>query len=459
MKNYIWAIFLMLAMPLLGQTAYFDAFETAQTWTIFEELVAGNACYGDNIGEVARSTEVAHEGSTSLRVWSNKNATTKSNHVIAAHHISNSDGITGRLRVGMWAYCATTIGLTQSGPEFSLQSTRLVGGQNLTYIAGIQYIGNQWITDKWNIWHNGVWKEIKFSEFGVTLTNNIWYYLELEFDMTMNRYIAFKIQGGGLNTTLDLTQNFQNASTGFLIGAEARNWTPSYFVTAESENLWTTCSQVRENKVYYDEIRVEQGTVLPVTLLAFRGQAIGNQNQLFWETAAEIHCKGFQIERRQNGRDDWTQMGFLKAEGKPSTYQFIDNQPFTKSYYRLRQVDWDGKEAFSKIISIAQDAVSLKIYPTVVTEFLNVETVENQDFQIINMMGQIVMTGKTTPYYIGVSHLPRGCYVFKVGAQQAKFFFGETYRDREYIVLETQRNRVDIDFFFIGFAAKCNGNI
>jgi hypothetical protein len=181
---------------------------------------------------------------------------------------------------------------------------------------------------------------------------------------------------------------------------------------------------VHENKVYYDEINVEQIIALPVTLLAFSGQAIGTQNQLFWETAAEIHCKGFQIERCQNGRGDWKQIGFLKAEGKPFTYQFIDNQPFAKSYYRLRQVDWDGKESFSKIISIVQDAVPLKIYPTVVTDFLNVETIENQDFQIINTIGQIVMTGKTrTPIYIGVSHLPIGCYVFKVGTQWAKFIF------------------------------------
>jgi hypothetical protein len=421
MKNFIWVSFLTFAMPLLGQTAFFDNFETSQTWTIFEELVAGNTCYGDNLGEVARSTDVSHEGTTSLRVWSNKNGSTKSNHVIAAHHISNTDGITGRLRVGMWAYCATAIGLTQSGPELSLQSTRLVNGQNLTYIAGIQYIGNQWVANKWNIWHNGVWKAIQLSEFGTTLASNTWYYLELEFDMTTNRYIAFKIQGGGLNVSLDLTQNFQTASSGFLIGAEARNWTPSHFVTAESENLWTTCAQVYENKVYYDEIKVEQVTTLPVTLLGFSGQANGQQNQLFWETATEINNKGFQIEHCQKGRNQWTILGFIKSQGNAAHYQFIDNQPFVTSCYRLRQVDLDGKETISKVIFVENDAIPFKIYPTVVTDFLNIETMDNQDFQIINGIGQIVMTGQTLQR-LSVSHLPKGSYIFKVGAQQAKFY-------------------------------------
>ena len=241
-------------------TVFSDDFETPQTWTIFEEIVSGNACYGDNIGEVTRSTDIAQAGTNALRVWSNKNGTTKSNHVIAAHHISNTNGITGRLRYGMWAYNATTIGLTQSSPEFSVQSTRTVGAQNLTYIAGVQYIGNQWVTDKWNIWHNGTWQTIKASEFGTTLVSNTWYYLELEFDLTTNTYVSFKIQGGGLNQTLDLTQAFQNANSGFKIGAEARNWQPSLFVTAESENLWTNCTEVREDKVYYDNVKLESLT-------------------------------------------------------------------------------------------------------------------------------------------------------------------------------------------------------
>ncbi len=257
--NLLLFLFVFLKTPsVFSQTTVFsDDFETPQTWTIFEEIVSGNACYGNNIGEVTRSTDVAQAGTNALRVWSNKNGSTKSNHVIAAHHISNTNGITGRLRYGMWAYNGTTIGLTQSSPEFSVQSTRAVNGQNLTYIAGIQYIGNQWVADKWNIWHNGTWTTIKASEFGTTLVSNTWYYLELEFDMTTNAYTSFKIQGGGLDQTLDLTKPFQNAASGFKIGAETRNWQPSLFVTAESENLWTTCAEVREDKVYYDNIRLE----------------------------------------------------------------------------------------------------------------------------------------------------------------------------------------------------------
>jgi beta-glucanase (GH16 family) len=245
-------------------TLFSDNFETVQTWTIFEEIVSGHPCYGSGIGEVARSTDIAHAGTYAQRVWANKNGALKSNHVIAAHTLSNTNGITGRLRYSMWTYGGTNMGLTQSGPEFSIQSTRTVGAQNLTYIAGVQYIGNQWITDsKWNIWHNGAWQSIKITELGATLSSNIWYYLELEFDMTTNKYISLKIQGGSINTTLDLTQVFENAATGFEIGAETRGWTPSYFVTTESENLWSGCTEVRDNKAYYDDILLE--SIVPTT--------------------------------------------------------------------------------------------------------------------------------------------------------------------------------------------------
>ena len=105
-------------------------------------------CYGDNIGEVARSIDHPQTGTNGLRVWANKNGTVKSNHVIGSHIVYPTQGITGRLRYGTWAYAASAIGFTQSGPEISVQNTRPVDGVNMTYIAGVQYIGNQWVTNK-----------------------------------------------------------------------------------------------------------------------------------------------------------------------------------------------------------------------------------------------------------------------------------------------------------------------
>ena len=405
----------------IAQTTIFsDDFETPQTWTIFEEIVSGNACYGDNIGEVTRSTDLAQAGTNALRVWSNKNGMTKSNHVIAAHHISNTNGITGRLRYGMWAYNATTIGLTQSSPEFSVQSTRTVGAQNLTYIAGIQYIGNQWVTDKWNIWHNGTWQTIKASEFGTTLASNTWYYLELEFDLTINTYISFKIQGGGLNQTLDLTQAFQNATSGFKIGAEARNWQPSLFVTAESENLWTNCAEVREDKVYYDNVTLESLNTLPVELIDFKGVAEKQGNLLIWKWTNTKDLDNVVLQKSSNGID------FKSLNNTTSCCEFLDEIPFSLSYYRLKIKDLDGTISFSKIIALQRpntEGSKISIYPNPATSILIVENAEGQTIEILNVLGQIVATSKANMQQMpmSIAHLTAGIYFVKTGNTVLQF--------------------------------------
>ena len=161
-----------------------------------------------------------------------------------------------------------------------------------------------------------------------------------EFDFTTNSYISLKIQGGTLNIHLDLTQAFTNATTGFKIGAEARSWDNSLFVTAESENLWTTCSQLYDNKVYYDNVSLKQvDAALPVEMVDFRGYTKGGKNYLSWETTNELNIAHFDIERSDNGKD-FIKIGTVK--GSNSTYQFVDDSPFGKFetfqkvlYYRL----------------------------------------------------------------------------------------------------------------------------
>jgi hypothetical protein len=163
---------------------------------------------------------------------------------------------------------------------------------------------------------------------------------------------------------------------------------------------------------------------LSVELLNFKGTPQYNGNFLTWTTANEVNNTGFQIERLMNN-GQWTILGFVKSKGKAATYDFIDNQPFTTSYYRLRQVDNDGKETVSKVIAINRKAANgLKVYPNPVSNILTMETNSVGDYQVINLLGQQVLTGKTPPLGVGgldVSALPQGTYIVKVGVEQAKF--------------------------------------
>ena len=62
----------------------------------------------------------------------------------------------------------------------------------------------------------------------------------------------------------------------------------------------------------------------------------------------------------------------------------------------------------------------LKIYPTLVSNVLTVDYTEGSLFQVINLLGQQVLVGKTTTQ-LDVSALTQGTYMLKVGTEVAKF--------------------------------------
>ena len=100
---------------------------------------------------------------------------------------------------------------------------------------------------------------------------------------------------------------------------------------------------------------------------------------------------------------------------------FTDDAPLSTSYYRLRQIDNDGKETYSKVISVSsKGSDKLKVYPNPVSDLLIVETEMKDDYQILNLLGQQVSSGKAAQR-IDVSVLPQGTYFLKVGAEQVKF--------------------------------------
>jgi hypothetical protein len=162
--------------------------------------------------------------------------------------------------------------------------------------------------------------------------------------------------------------------------------------------------------------------VLPIELTQFDVQNTdGSKNHLSWRTASEKNNSHFDIERSTDG-STFHSIGQVKGNNKPSSYQFVDNQPFATSYYRLRQIDNDGKETLSKVVSVEQkgNGKSLKIYPTLVSNVLTVDYIDGSLFQVLNLLGQQVLVGKTTQQ-LDVSALPKGTYLLKVGTEVAKF--------------------------------------
>ena len=93
---------------------------------------------------------------------------------------------------------------------------------------------------------------------------------------------------------------------------------------------------------------------LPVTLVSFEGKSANNQTKLAWKTTSETTNKGFEIERSADART-FEKIGFVDGNGdtrETKVYHFIDLSPFATTYYRLKQLDYDGKSEYSKVIAV-----------------------------------------------------------------------------------------------------------
>ena len=113
-------------------------------------------------------------------------------------------------------------------------------------------------------------------------------------------------------------------------------------------------------------------SALPVKLRSFTANRANSNVLLKWETVTEENSKGFDIQRKlYNGA--WQNIGFVETKAingnsnSPLVYEFIDISNNTKgiTQYRLRQMDLDGKQAFSLIRSVRGDGQKGKtiVYP------------------------------------------------------------------------------------------------
>ena len=164
--------------------------------------------------------------------------------------------------------------------------------------------------------------------------------------------------------------------------------------------------------------------VLSVELLSFTATTKGDNNLLNWHTASEINNSHFIIQRSKDG-ENFMDIGTVKGAGTTTTpqyYNFTDDKPLNGiNYYRLKQVDFDGQEDDSKIVSVnrlSEGKSILAAYPNPTHTVLTVEhTPSVQTLEIVNPLGQIIkiIKPKLDAYQtdINTTDLPNGIYFLR----------------------------------------------
>lgn len=143
---------------------------------------------------------------------------------------------------------------------------------------------------------------------------------------------------------------------------------------------------------------------LPVELMAFNaGLKDKTTAALTWSTATEKDNKGFEIEQARtnsSGHFEYKPIGFVAGQGTSSqqndyAFEVRDLAPGTH-YFRLKQMDFDGKETFSPVSSLEVRPVFLaKTRPNPFQNELEVQIFQEKaavlDMSIINQWGQKIM--------------------------------------------------------------------
>jgi hypothetical protein len=180
---------------------------------------------------------------------------------------------------------------------------------------------------------------------------------------------------------------------------------------------------------FYDTAYVTASATVPVKLTIFTATKSDNDVKLNWQTASETNNDHFVIERSVNGFD-FTAIGLRKGMGNKSTtsrYIYTDINVISKLntpslYYRLKQVDNDGKTTYSstEVVHLSNKKAAITIYPnptrgdlTIITDIVSSHMAK---IKVMNLMGTTVWTQSYQPLTVTNSidvqlQLPDGIYL------------------------------------------------
>jgi len=107
-------------------------------------------------------------------------------------------------------------------------------------------------------------------------------------------------------------------------------------------------------------------STLPVSMLSFIAKPATSTIINEWITATETNNRGFDIQKSTNGKE-FTTIGWVDGNGttdNSSDYSFEDKDVRANVvyYYRLKQIDNDGKESLSKVVASVIKDISVVVY-------------------------------------------------------------------------------------------------
>lgn len=196
-----------------------------------------------------------------------------------------------------------------------------------------------------------------------------WYRWELSSDGGL----TYDVIDNGQETTYDATGKFVVSYDAGIAFPEMNGW-KYRLVVASSQQALNNPDCIYINDYF---LKVASGGPLPVRLSSFSGNYNEGTANLSWQTSQELNNDRFELFRSFDGQD-FSLVATIAGSGNSyvaKNYAYSDKVTDAKGnnvFYKLKQIDKDGKFAFSNVIrlSLGDAKTSFRIFPNpVATNF------------------------------------------------------------------------------------------
>lgn len=294
-------------------------------------------------------------------------------------------------------------GITSTGSDVTIKVNNL---SNLTGLENIQTIGGFL-----NVREEPSLTDISALSTLTSVGNN-----------TLN------ISDNPLLTTLTGLENVTSINGSLYLSGNAElgdcNAVCSILLNDQATSYTVGGNKIGSHCQYLTALQTHCGVPLPIELTDFSSRQDASNIYLKWETSSEINNSGQYVEKSKNGRD-WDEIAWIDGNGttqESHTYHFKDRMPFTGiNYYRLKQVDFDGKIEYSHVISeyfSKKSTAGIQIYPNPTKDllFIQHQLTGNVKAVVFDIYGKSVLATDLNRS-IDVSALPKGIYYVKVTSE------------------------------------------
>lgn len=186
---------------------------------------------------------------------------------------------------------------------------------------------------------------------------------------------------------------------------------------------------------------VDNSSVLPIELTMFNAKCEGKSVSIYWQTASENNNHHFEIERSGDGIN-FSSVAIVNTQNgntnATQNYFAIDENPLSvRSYYRLKQVDNDGKFSYSSIVTLSCTASNgntvspvISVFPNPATDILTVDIKGipgKKSILIYNVLGQemtdkmVIEGNENIQQTINISAFAKATYMIRIDASDELF--------------------------------------